>query len=73
MLYCSVMNTKLSIVVMLAITAFVATAATATVLNPIPVDADKPSYCKGNDCFTSQKQCEKRSPGKSGEAQCDRD
>jgi hypothetical protein len=33
------MNTKLSIVVILAITAFVATAATATVLNPAPVDA----------------------------------
>jgi hypothetical protein len=66
------MNTKLSIVVILAITAFVATAATATVFNPTPVDAVKPSYCKsGEGCFPSQTQCEKRSPGKSGEAQCD--
>lgn len=65
------MNPKLSIVVILAIAAFVATAATATVLNPTPVDAVKPNYCKsGTGCFPSQNQCEKRSPGKSGEAQC---
>jgi hypothetical protein len=33
------MNSILSIVVILAITAFVATAATATVFNPTPADA----------------------------------
>lgn len=66
------MNSKLSIVVILAITAFVATAATATVFNPTQVDAAKPSYCKpGTGCFPSQTQCEKRSPGGSGGPHCD--
>jgi hypothetical protein len=62
---------KISLVVIIAITAFVATAATATVFSATPVDAAKPNYCKGNNCVPSQTQCEKRSPGNSGEAQCD--
>jgi hypothetical protein len=65
------MNQKISLVAILAITAFLATAATATVYSLTPVDAVKPSYCKGNNCVPSQTQCEKRSPGNSGEAQCD--
>jgi hypothetical protein len=64
------MNTKLSIVAILAITAFVTTAAMATVMTLTPVDAAQPSYCKGNNCVPSQTQCEKRSPGNSGQAQC---
>ena len=69
----SSMNPKLSIVVILAITAFLATAATATFLNPTPVDAVKPNYCKpgSTGCFSSQTQCEKRSPGGSGGPHCD--
>jgi hypothetical protein len=64
------MNAKFSIVVILAITAFIATAATTMVLDAIPVHADKPQYCSqgGNSeqCSPSQNQCEKKSPGKSG-------
>jgi hypothetical protein len=56
---------------MVAVVALVVTGATAASFSPTPAHADKPSFCKGNDCFTSKTQCEKRSPGKSGEAQCD--
>jgi hypothetical protein len=70
-IYLSKRNQKLSLFVIVAITVFVATAATATVLSPTPADADQPSYRKGNECFISKKQCEKKSPGKSGKAQCD--
>jgi hypothetical protein len=62
---------KIMFAFMLAVVALVVTGATAASFSPTPAHADKPSYCKGNDCYTSKKQCEKRSPGKSGEAQCD--
>ena len=39
------MNAKFSIVVILAITAFIATAATMMVLNATPVHADQPRDC----------------------------
>jgi hypothetical protein len=39
------MNAKFSIVVILAITAFIATAATTMVLNATPVDAAQPRNC----------------------------
>jgi hypothetical protein len=39
------MDTKFSIVVIVAITAFIATAATTMVLNATPVQADQPREC----------------------------
>jgi hypothetical protein len=64
------MNAKFSIVVILAITAFIATAATTMVLNATPVHAVKPQYCSqggsAEQCSPSQNQCERDSPGKSG-------
>jgi hypothetical protein len=64
------MNQKIMLTVMVAILAFAVTAATA--VNSSPAHAEKPNHCSksAGDCFPSEVQCEKRSPGKSGAAQC---
>ena len=64
------MNQKILFTVMVAILALAVTAVTA--VNYSPAHAAQPRHCShsSGSCFSSEVQCEKRSPGKSGAAQC---
>jgi len=65
-------NQKIMLTMGLAVVALVAIGATAANYSPTPAYADQPQHCSNSahNCFPSEQQCEKRSPGKSGRAQC---
>ena len=65
-------NQKIMFAIMVAVIASVVTGVTAASLTPTPAYAAQPQHCSksAGDCFPSEVQCEKRSPGKSGAAQC---
>jgi len=65
-------NQKIMFAIMVAVIASVVTGVTAASLTPTPAHTAQPQHCSksSGDCFSSKVQCEKRSPGKSGAAQC---